>query len=61
MVGQLVSSQCFNQSQVGEKIKKEIPEYNRIFDGTVMEQVKISKIFSKNMKVIENIRRNNNK
>ena len=39
----------------------EIPEYNRIFDGTVMEQVKISKIFSKNMKVIENIRRNNNK
>jgi hypothetical protein len=35
----------------------EIPDYKRIFDGTVMEQVEISKLFNKNMKVIEGIRR----
>ena len=35
----------------------EIPDYNRIFDGTVMEQVELSKLFNKNMKVIEGIRR----
>ena len=39
----------------------EIPEYERIFDGTVMEQMKISKLFRKNMKVIEDIRRKINK
>ena len=35
----------------------EISDYNRILDGTVMEQVEISKLFNKNMKVIEGIRR----
>ena len=39
----------------------EIPEYERIFDGTVTEQVKIAKLFSKNMKVIEDIRKQINK
>ena len=35
----------------------EIPQYERIFDGSVMEQVKISKLFNKNLKIIEAIRR----
>ena len=39
--------------------ESEIPQYERIFDGSVMEQVKISKLFNKNLKIIEGIRRKN--
>ena len=56
----------FNESQehvlnckeiVNMHEESEIPQYERIFDGSVMEQVKISKLFNKNLKIIEAIRR----
>ena len=36
----------------------EIPSYNKLTDGSIKEKILISKMFSKNMKIIENLRKN---
>ena len=38
--------------------KSEIPSYNKLTDGSIKEKILISKMFSKNMKIIENLRKN---
>ena len=39
--------------------ESETPEYEKLFNGSVKEQVQITKLFTKNMKIIEDIRRKN--
>ena len=39
--------------------ESETPEYEKLFNGSVKEQVQIAKLFTKNMKIIEDIRRKN--
>ena len=38
--------------------EKSIPTYNKISEGTIEEKVIIAKQFNKNMKTIENLRKN---
>ena len=37
--------------------ESETPEYEKLFNGSVKEQVQITKLITKNMKIIEDIRR----
>ena len=37
----------------------ETPEYEKVYNGSVKEQVQIAKLFTKNLKIIENMRRKN--
>ena len=40
-----------------QKNENKIPSYDRIFNGKVKEQIDIARLFSKKIKIIENIRR----
>ena len=42
-----------------EEEEIETPVYEKLFNGSVKEQMQIVKLFSKNMKIIENMRRKN--
>ena len=35
--------------------KSDLPEYDKIFEGTISEQVKIAKLFKQNMKIRDNM------
>ena len=37
--------------------ESETPVYEKLFNGSVKEQVQIAKLFTQNMKIIENMRR----
>ena len=39
--------------------KCEIPEYEKVMNGNVREQMMIARIFKKKMKIIENLRKKN--
>ena len=39
--------------------KCELPEYEKVMNGNVREQMMIAKIFNKKMKIIENLRKKN--
>ena len=46
--------QCNILLQNNEQSKEmNIPEYERLFDGSVDEQLQLSKMFSSNMKILE--------
>ena len=42
-----------------DETKCELPEYEKVMNGNVREQMMIAKIFNEKMKIIENLRKKN--
>ena len=48
---------CQKIKSLSTETEYEIPEYDKIFDGKVMEQLKISKVFKQNILILDKLRK----
>ena len=54
-----VTQECSTLMRMNKEYSIEVPDYEKIYEGNPKEQLEISRIFIRNMKILENMKEEN--